>query len=73
MLKIKDFEYLILAKDDLFKWVKDYLLWKKKVLSVAWFLFKNIIYRFSLYERLIIDEGKENKLLVVKMIKKYDI
>ena len=34
MLKMKDFEYLVLIRDDLFEWIEDCLLRKKKALDV---------------------------------------
>ena len=73
MLKMKGFEYLILVRDDLFEQIENCLLWKKKTLDVVQFLFKDIICRFNLYERLIINKGKENKLLIAKITKKYGI
>jgi hypothetical protein len=71
--KVKGFEYLVLARDDLSGWVEARPLRKKEASGVARFLWEDIICRFGLYGKLIVDGGKENKSLVAALTEKYGI
>jgi hypothetical protein len=73
MPKIKGFKYLVLARDNLFGWIKKRLLREKEIKNVARFLFEDIICRFGLYGKLIINEDIKNKSLITKLTKRYDI
>jgi hypothetical protein len=54
----------VLVKDNLSKWVKGKPLRDKIIIAVARFLWEDIIYKFSLYGRLVINGGKENKGII---------
>ena len=73
MPRVKGFKYLVLARDDLSGWVEGRPLREKEAKGVAKFLFEDIVCRFGLYGKLIVDGGTENKSWVTEMTKKYGI
>jgi len=70
---VRGFKYLVLARDDLSGWVEGRPLREKTAAAVAHFLWEDIVCRFGLYGRLVIDGGKENKAVVNQLTKKYGI
>ena len=62
MPRVKGFKYLVLARDDLSGWVEGRPLREKEAKDITKFLFKDIICRFGLYGKLIVDSNIENKL-----------
>jgi hypothetical protein len=73
MPRVKGFKYLVLARDDLSGWVEGRPLREKEAKGVARFLFEDIVCRFGLYGKLIVDGGTENKSLVAELTKRYGI
>jgi hypothetical protein len=73
MPKVKGFKYLVLARDDLSGWVEGRPLRDKSAPAVARFLWEDIICRFGLYGRLVIDGGTENKAVVKQLTQRYGI
>ena len=73
MPRVKGFKYLVLARDDLSGWVEGRPLREKEAKGVARFLFKDIVCRFSLYGKLIVNGRTENKSLVAEITKRYGI
>jgi hypothetical protein len=70
---IGGFKYMVLARDDLSGWVEGRPLREKTAAAVARFLWEDIVCRFGLYGRLVIDGGSENKSVVSELTKKYGI
>jgi hypothetical protein len=73
MPNIGGYKYLVLARDDLSGWVEGRPLREKTVPAVARFLWEDIICRFGLYGRMIVDGGTENKAMVKLLTEKYGI
>jgi len=73
MPKIRGFQYLVLARDDLSGWPEGRPLRERTAAGVARFLWEDIICRFGLYGRLVIDGGTENKAVVSELTEKYGI
>jgi hypothetical protein len=66
-------QYLAVARSDLSGWVEARAMNKNDSKSMAAFLYEDVICRHGVFERLIVDGGPENKLLVKDLAKKYGI
>jgi hypothetical protein len=73
MPPVQGFKYLVLARDDLSGWVEGRPLREKTAAPVARFLWEDIICRFGLYGRLVVDGGTENKAVVSQLTERYGI
>jgi hypothetical protein len=65
----RGYKYLVLARNDLFGWVEAKLLSAKTILAVAKFIWENLICRFGLFGRLVVDGGTENEEFVTELMK----
>lgn len=73
MPNIGGYKYLVLARDDLSGWVEGRPLREKTAPAVARFLWEDIVCRFGLYGRMVVDGGTENKAMVKQLTEKYGI
>ena len=73
MPQVKGFKYLVLARDDLSGWVEGRPLRDRNASAVAKFLWEDIVCRFGLYGKLVVDGGTENKGLVTALTERYGI
>ena len=63
--------YLVLEQDDLSDWIKGKSLTVKSLSAVVKFLWKNLIYRFNIFKKLIINEGLKFNSIIKNLLKKY--
>jgi len=73
MPNVGGYKYLVLARDDLSGWVEGRPLREKTAPAVARFLWEDIICRFGLYGRMVVDGGTENKAMVKRLTERYGI
>lgn len=73
MPKVRGFKYLVLARDDLSGWVEGRPLKERLARNVARFIWDDIICRFGLYGKLVVDGGTENKEVVEELTARYGI
>ena len=66
-------QYLVVARSDLSGWVEARALITHDSKHVAAFLYEDLICRHGVFQRLIVDGGPENKLLVDELAKRYGI
>jgi hypothetical protein len=66
-------QYLAVARSDLSGWVEARAMNKNDSKAMAAFLYEDVICRHGVFERLVVDGGPENKLLVKDLAKKYGI
>ena len=64
--------FLIVARNDLFEWIKVQFLSATNVDKIFEFLWKNVICRHDCFEKLIIDDKFENRDWVANLFEKYD-
>ena len=64
--------YLIVAQNDLFKWIETQFLSAVNVNKIFDFLWKNVICRHDCFEKLIINDEFKNHGWIVNLFKKYD-
>ncbi len=73
MLLCRGKEYLVVTRDDFFRQLEIKPLRNTNFEAVAQFLWEDVIYYYSYFERLIIDGGFKNKKYTDEFIKKYNI
>ena len=69
ILSQNGYRYLILARDNLNGQIEDQTLWNTIVANIANFLYIEIIYRYDLFNKLIMNRGSKNKEKVDQAIK----
>ena len=57
----KNKKYIVLARKNLFKWVKERALTNMNFAAVAKFLYEKIITRHEIFDKLINDDKPKNK------------
>ena len=65
--------FLVAARDDLSGWIEARATGNANSLSVAKFLWEDVICRYGCFGRLIVDGGPENKDLVEELAERYGI
>ena len=65
--------YLVAARSDFLGWVEARALARADSVSVARFLYKNVICRYGVLRKVILDGGPENQGLTIKLAEKYSI
>jgi hypothetical protein len=63
----------VVAWDDLSRWVEAKAYGKVTAKIIAQFIWDEIICRYSLFDRLVIDRGREFKGEVIRILNTYDI
>ena len=66
-------KYIVLTRDDLFKWIKKRVLKLTDAKFVIRFLYKNVIYKHNYIKKLIMNKEFENKDVIKMLIKRYKI
>ena len=61
--------FLVIVRDNLFKWPEGKALLRANLHLVAKFLIENIICRYRIFRRLIINSGPKNKSIVKDLVK----
>ena len=69
ILSQNEYQYLILARDDLNGQIEDQTLQNAIVANIANFLYTEIIYRYDLFNKLIMNRGSKNKEKINQTIK----
>jgi hypothetical protein len=64
---------LVVARDDLSRWVEAKAYGKVTAKIIAQFIWDEIICRYRLFDRLVIDRGREFKGEVIRILNTYDI
>jgi hypothetical protein len=65
--------YLIVVRDDFFEWTETRALSEAKAWRMTKFLWKDVICRHDCFEKLTINDDFENKKILEKLIKRYQI
>jgi len=65
--------YLVIAQNDFSDWVEEWALTHATSVTVSRFLWKNIITRHDVFDKLICDKESENKMWVKMLMKLYEI
>jgi len=65
--------YLVAARSDLSRWVEARALKAATSEAVAKFLYKDVICRHSIFQKLVVDGGPKNKSIVKELAEKYGI
>ena len=73
MLTKQSKSYLVLVYNYLSSWVEEKALSKANLKEVAKFIKKDIIYRYRVFGKLIVDKGPKNKKFVKTLTKLYSI
>ncbi len=73
MLSNKEKHYLIVARDDFFEWAEARVLSEAKAWRMTKFLWKNVICRHDCFEKLIVNDESENKVIVDEFVQRYRI
>jgi transposase InsO family protein len=69
----RGYRYIIIAREDLSKWVEAKPIRKKEASVVAKFIMEHIVTRFGYFRRLKSDQGSEFMGEVVEMLKRYNL
>ena len=67
------YKYLILAREDVSSWVKERALTTASFAVVVKFLFKDLVYYYRLFRRLVVNRGPKNKGLIKAFAELYSI
>jgi hypothetical protein len=70
---VEGYEFIVFARDDLSGWVEARALLKADSLSVASFIYEDIICRHGLPQRIVMDGGSENLGLTKTLLERYRI
>lgn len=73
MPKDRNKNYLVLARSDLSGWVEGRALSSATSELVAQFLYKDIICRYGLFRKMVVDGGPENKDMTEALTNRYNI
>ena len=73
MPNVRGYKYLVIARDDLSGWIEGRPLKQKLAKHVGRFIWEDIICRFGLYGKLVVDGGRENMEFVKELTDKYGI
>ena len=73
ILPLYRYKYLVLAREDVSSWVKGKALTTASSTAVAKFLFKDLVYYYRLFRRLVVNRGPKNKGLIKAFTKLYSI
>ncbi len=73
MLSSQNKHYLVIAQNDFSDWVKEWALTHTTSATVSRFLWKNIITRHDVFDKLICDKESENKMWIKMLMKLYEI
>ena len=65
--------YLVVARDDFSGWPEARALYTATTAAVTRFLYEDVIYRYSCFQRLVLNRGPENKDLVEEFTRRYRI
>jgi hypothetical protein len=69
----KEKHYLIVARDDFFDWTKTRALFEARTWRVTKFFWKNVICKHDCFEKLIVNDESENKVILDKFVQRYRI
>jgi hypothetical protein len=69
----KEKHYLIIARDDFFKWAETRVLSKAKTWRMTKFLWENVICKHDCFEKLIVNDESENKEILDEFMQRYRI
>ena len=70
---VEGYEFIVFARDDLSGWAEARALEKADSLSVATFIYEDIICRHGLPQRIVLDGGSENLSLTKILLERYRI
>ncbi len=73
MLMCHEKRYIVVACEDLSEWIEARVLKQATFMAVVRFLWKNIITRHDVFNKLICDGGPENKMWVKDLVNLYGI
>ena len=73
MSKYQDKKYIVVTQKDLLSWVEARVLAQTMSVTVAKFLWKNIIIQHDVFNRLICDKESENKIWIKDLADLYEI
>jgi hypothetical protein len=65
--------FIIFARDDLSGWMEVYTLKNNISLEVGIFLYEEVIYRYGLPQKFIMDNGPENQDIIKSLLEYYNI
>ena len=65
--------YIIKTQDDLSEWPEARALIKANSVNVAKFIYEDIIICHTCLIRIVMDEGSENKNIIIELLKRYKI
>jgi hypothetical protein len=66
LLECKGYNYLVIAKDNFFKWLKAKLIKNPISKKIAKFIWTKVICRYNLFGKLKVDSGAKFKGFVIK-------
>jgi len=73
MLPSQNKQYLVITQDDFSDWVKEWALTHATSAAISRFLWKNIITRHDVFNKLICDKESENNMWVKMLTELYEI
>ena len=73
MLAKRGKKYLVIAREDLSRWPKGRALASANLESIAKFIFKDIVYQYRIFKKLIVNKKPKNKGVIKAFIKLYKI
>lgn len=73
MPAVEGYKFLVMARDDLSGWVEGRPLRKANTASAAKFLWEDVVCRWGLFGKMVVDGGPENKRVVKHLADRYGI
>jgi hypothetical protein len=69
----RGYRYIVLARDDLSKYVEGRALWKTSASAIARFVWEDIIVHYGCIGRIVTNNGPEFKGALSELLRKHDI
>jgi hypothetical protein len=73
MSKCEKKSYLIIARNNLFDQIKSRALINVNVKTIAKFFWKDVICRYNVFEKLIVNDESKNKNVIIELTNRYEI
>ena len=73
MFTLKIIKMMMIARNDLIKWMKTCALFNLKIDIIVKFIWQNVINRHECFDIIILNENFENKKIIKQLLQKYRI